>query len=57
VSDRPFRRQYRRFRNPDRGTAAEELEARLAELRDEMRRIEAELIDLRGGEEAIAEGP
>jgi hypothetical protein len=55
--ERPFRRRYRGFRRPDRGTAAEELEARLADLRDEMRRVEAELSGLRGGEEAMTEGP
>lgn len=55
--DRPFRRRYRRYRRPDRETAAEELEARLGDLRDEMQRVEAELTGLRGGEEAAAEGP
>jgi uncharacterized small protein (DUF1192 family) len=47
-------RRYRRF---DRETAAEELGTRLAELRDEVRRVEAELADLRSSEEAAAEGP
>jgi len=55
--DRPFRRRHRRYRRLDRETAAEGLEARLADLRDEVRRVEAELSDLRGGEEAAAEGP
>jgi len=52
-----MRRRYRRGRRLDRETPAEELEARLADLRDEMRRIEAELADVRAAEDAAAEGP
>lgn len=48
------RRQYRRF---ERETSAAELEARLGELRDEVRRMESELSDLRRQEAAAAEGP
>lgn len=48
--------RYRRGRVPDRGSDVADLEARLAELREEMRRIEAELLGLRGAdEEAEAE--
>ena len=45
---RPIRRGYRRSSGPDRGPAPEALEARLAELQDEMGRIATELADLRG---------
>lgn len=56
-ADFPIRHRSRRYRRLDLGVAAEEVEARLAELRDEIRRAEAELADLRGREEAAAEGP
>lgn len=51
-----FRRRgrYRRF---EREAPADELEARLAELRDEVRRVESELSELRRREEAAPEGP
>jgi hypothetical protein len=48
------RRRYRRF---ERGPSADELEARLADLRGEMRRVESELSELRNQEAAAAEGP
>ena len=50
-ADKPVRRGYRRTSGSDRGPAPEVLEARLAELRDEMGRIAAELADLRGATE------
>jgi hypothetical protein len=52
----PFRgrRRYRRF---EREAPADELEARLADLRDEVRRVESELSELRRREDAAAEGP
>jgi hypothetical protein len=43
-----MRRGYRRTSGPDRAPAPEVLEARLAELQDEMGRIATELADLRG---------
>lgn len=49
--DWPMRRRSRRYRRIDRETAADELEARLEELRDEVGRLEAELADLRGQKE------
>jgi uncharacterized small protein (DUF1192 family) len=52
-----MRRRYRRYRRLDPETVAEELEARLADLREEVRRVEAELSDLRSGADAAAEGP
>ena len=36
---------------------ADEIEARLADLRDEVRRVESELSKLRRREDAVAEGP
>lgn len=48
--ERPVRRRYGRTRRLDRGPAAEDLEARLSELRDEIGRLEAELGDMRGAE-------
>jgi hypothetical protein len=48
-------RRSRRYQRPDRESAAE-LEARLADLRDELRRVEVELIELRGTYEAASEG-
>jgi hypothetical protein len=47
-ADWPTRRRSRRYRRLERETAPEELEARLAELRDELHRVEAELVSLRG---------
>ena len=52
----PIRRSPRRSRRFERETAPEELEARLAELRDELHRVEAELVRLGGSDEA-AERP
>ena len=51
-----FRRRgrYHRF---EREAPADELEARLAELRDEVRRVESELSELRHREDAAAERP
>jgi uncharacterized small protein (DUF1192 family) len=51
-----FRRQ-RRHRRYEREVSAAELEAQLSDLRDEMRRLEADLSDLRRQGEASAEGP
>ncbi len=48
----PIRRRNRRSRQLDREAAAEELDARLDELREEVRRMEADLASLRGSEEA-----
>lgn len=48
------RRRRRKF---EREASAEDIEARLADLRDEVRRVESELSDLRRQEEAGAEGP
>jgi hypothetical protein len=42
-ADWPIRGRSRRYRRPDPETAAEELETRLEELREEVRRVEAEL--------------
>jgi hypothetical protein len=50
-ADWPIRRRYRRQGRLDREMAADELEARLAELRDEVGRVEAELAGLRGQKE------
>jgi hypothetical protein len=52
-----FSRRRRRYRRFEREASAEDLEARLADLRDEVRRVESELSDLRRQEEAGAEGP
>jgi hypothetical protein len=52
----PTRRRYRRGRR-GREEAAEDLADRLGELRQEVLRLEAELMELRGQEEAAAEGP
>ncbi len=49
-ADRPIRRGYRRGRRVDRGPTAEDLEGRLAELRDEIGRLQAELDEARGAE-------
>ena len=55
--DRPVRRRYRRYPRPDAASVADDLEARLSALRDEIRHAEAELAELRGGDEALAERP
>jgi hypothetical protein len=51
----PIRSRRRRRRPVDREAGTEDLEARLAELRDELRRVEAELMSLRGPDEVAAE--
>ena len=56
-ADWPIRRHSRRYRRPERGAGTEDLEARLAELRNEVRRVEAELMSLRGSDETAAERP
>jgi hypothetical protein len=56
-TERPLRRRHRQYRRLDREAAAEELEAQLADLRDQLRRIEGELSAVRSGEEATAGGP
>lgn len=56
-ADWPIHRRPRRYRRVDRAAGAEDLEARLAELRDEVSRVEAELLSLRGSDEAAAERP
>lgn len=48
----PARRRDRRPQRLDPETAVDELELRLDELRDEMRRLETELLNLRGAGEA-----
>ncbi len=50
----PSRRRDRRSQWLDRETADDELAARLDALRDEVRRMEAELVNLRGSREASA---
>ena len=55
--DRPARRRSRRYARPDADSVADDLEARLSALRDEIRRAEAELAELRGRDEALAERP
>lgn len=50
-ADWPIRRRSRRYRRLERETAPAELEARLDELRDEIHRVEAELVSLRGSDE------
>jgi hypothetical protein len=51
---RPMPRRYRGQARIDRAQATEELEARLEELRTEMQRMEAELMELRGSGGASA---
>lgn len=51
-ADWPIRRRYRRSRRWEREADADELEAQLADLRDEVRRVEAALVSARGGEPA-----
>ncbi len=53
----PTRQRSRRYRRMDRETATEELEERLAALRNEIRRVEADLGSLRGSNEEAAERP
>jgi hypothetical protein len=53
----PAFRRRRRYRRYEPEASADELEARLADLRDEMRRLESELSDLRRQEESAPEGP
>ena len=53
-ADWPMRRRSPRYRRLERETAPDELEARLAELRDELHRVEAELMNRRGAGEAAA---
>jgi hypothetical protein len=55
--EQPIRRRGRRYGLLDRPVASDELEARLADLRDAVRRVESELSDLRRHEDAAAEGP
>jgi hypothetical protein len=50
-------RRGRRSRRFERETSTDELEARLVDLRDEMRRLESTLSELHSQEEAAAEGP
>ena len=54
-ADWPVRRRYRRPARLDPDAAADDLEARLDALRDEVRRVEADLMNLRGGESAARE--
>jgi uncharacterized small protein (DUF1192 family) len=51
-----YRRRRAGYRRYAREASADELEARLADLRDEMRRVELELSDLRRQEEGAAAG-
>ena len=53
----PVLRRRGRYRRFEREAPADELEARLAELRDEVRRMESELSELRRRDDAAAEGP
>jgi uncharacterized small protein (DUF1192 family) len=55
--DRPMRRRYRRQTRSDTESVAEDLEARLSALREEISRAETELAELRGRDEALAERP
>ncbi len=48
--DRPVRRRYRRSARSDAEGVADDLEARLSALREEIRRAETELAELRGTE-------
>lgn len=50
----PTRRRDRHSQWLDQEAAADELTARLDALRDEVRRVEAELVNLRGSREAAA---
>ncbi len=53
-ADWPMRRPYRRSRRPEPETPDDELEARLDALREEVRRVKAELMNLRGPGEIAA---
>jgi hypothetical protein len=53
----PAFRRRRRQRRYEREVSADELEARLAELHDEVRRVESELAELRRHDEAAGEAP
>ena len=55
--DRPTRRRSRRYALSDADSVADDLEARLSALRDEIRRAEAELAGLRRRDETPAERP
>lgn len=55
--DRPMRRRYRGHTRSDAENVAEDLEARLSALREEISRAETELAELRGRDEALAERP
>jgi uncharacterized small protein (DUF1192 family) len=52
-----MRRRYRRQPRSDAESVAEDLEARLSALREEISRAETELAELRGRDEALAERP
>jgi uncharacterized small protein (DUF1192 family) len=56
VEEPPRARRRRRYGRLDDSEAGEDLESRLAELRDEVRRVEARLADLRDQKEATLEG-
>jgi hypothetical protein len=49
-ADGPMRRRYRRPRQPDPEMAAEDLEARLEQLRRMVRQVETELMELRSSQ-------
>jgi uncharacterized small protein (DUF1192 family) len=53
----PMPRRQGRYPRFERESSAGELEARLAELRDEVHRMESELSDLRRQEASAPEGP
>lgn len=54
-ADWPVRRRSRRPERLDPDAAANDLQTRLDALRDEVRRVEADLMDLRGGASAARE--
>jgi hypothetical protein len=54
-ADWPLRGRARRYRAMEHDAAPEALEARVDELRDEIRRLEAELVNLRGVGKAVAD--
>lgn len=56
-SEWPVRRRTRRNRRAEGEAGAEYLEARLAELVDEVRRLQTELASLRDSDQAAAEKP
>ena len=55
--DGPVRSGYRRDRRYERVVDVDELEARLADLRGEIRRVEGEIVNLRGAGEAARQKP